>query len=219
MAHRVKDLLVRPNPFAKFSALASKHGAINLGQGFPSFSPPSFLNEALEQAMKSPRNHQYTLPAGNPLLSSAVSEVYNPLYQTCFSSFPTTISTSSNKAPVIANDCITVYCGAQEAVFCILLAFANPGDEIVIVEPSFDCPVKSARMLDLNIKTVTLKQQQNQHTSRMQASDFVVDVKELRASLTANTRILFLNSPSNPLGKVLSPQEMSDIAAVVKDFP
>eukprot|EP00298_Acanthocystis_sp_HF-20_P011491 c19419_g1_i1.p1 GENE.c19419_g1_i1~~c19419_g1_i1.p1 ORF type:complete len:428 (+),score=162.33 c19419_g1_i1:25-1284(+) len=192
------------NVFSEFSQMSAKHNAVNLGQGFPSFPPPSFLSTCLETAAKSTSNFQYTRPLGHPELCKAIASIHSPLLV-------------RDIDPMTQ---VSVFNGAQEAIYCIFSALTNPGDEIVIVEPSFDCYGKSAEMLELKIKTVAMKEKRSNNKSETRsAKNWKIDMNDLENSLNNKTRILLINTPNSPIGKVLSKEELIEISNVVKKYP
>ena len=106
------------NVFAQFSALNDQHGAINLGQGFPSFAPPAFLLDAACEAVRAGFN-QYTRPGGHPELVQALAGFYTPLLGRHLD--PMTEVVTCN--------------GAQEGIFVCISSFCSEGDEVVSIEP------------------------------------------------------------------------------------
>ena len=97
------------NIFADFSALANEHGAVNLGQGFPSFQVPDFLVQALEESARTQLHHQYTRPGGHPELVSALASFYEPRY--------------GRKLDPLSN--VVVCNGAQEGLFVAITTFCE----------------------------------------------------------------------------------------------
>lgn len=212
---RVATLVQDGNIFADFTLLANQHQAMNLGQGFPSFGSPSFLSKSLAVMSSGDSycetgpenlNHQYSKPGEELLLSQVLIQKYSKKF---------------NQPLTGSNICTTV--GAQEGIFTTLSTFCNPNDEIVIITPSFDAYFKTALFLGLKVTSVQLRPPPGDalksHEQSLQANDYQLDYSELRATLTNQTKILILNTPSAPLGKVYSKDELERIAEVVKDFP
>ncbi|OQS02551.1 kynurenine-oxoglutarate transaminase [Thraustotheca clavata] len=198
------------NVFAEFSALAAKHGALNLGQGFPSFGTPGFLKDAAIQAIQAEHN-QYTRPGGNPALVQVLAELYSPIY-------------GRQLNPMTE---IVTFTGAQEGIFCIFLSLLSKGDEVLILEPYFDAYINIAKLL--GIKTVGLplelsaekKAKYNDPSCKesFSSKDLVLDLEKLEASITPNTKMIVLNTPHNPTGKVFSREELEGIAAIMRRHP
>lgn len=210
-AKRIENLVLDGNVFSDFTALSNKHGAANLGQGFPSFGSPKFLSEVLSEvcngdafvSSESPPknlNYQYSKPGEEPLLSQLLADRYGPRM-------------GQKLDPT--NVCTTV--GAQEALYTTFASFCNDGDEIVTITPAFDSYYKSAAVLGIRVKAVPL--QYDTSAGTCSSGDLKLDVHALRAAISSRTKILLLNTPSSPLGKVFSRTELLEIAGVVKDFP
>ena len=211
-AKRIEHLVQDGNVFAEFTYLSSQHGAANLGQGFPSFGAPQFLSDVLQEVCNgdvyvnyshtAPQNmnYQYSKPGEEASLSELLAARYSsPLGQLELTA---------------SNVCTTV--GAQEGLYTTFASFCNEGDEIVTITPAFDSYFKSAAVLGLKVKAVPLHYDAIKSHS---AGDLRLDIDALRRSLTCKTKILLLNTPSSPLGKVFNRSELLEIAEVVKDFP
>ncbi|CAE7679663.1 ccbl [Symbiodinium microadriaticum] len=101
-----------------------------------------------------------------------------------------------------------------------MAAFCNPGDEIVVITPCFDAYFKSASVLGLRMKGVPLTQTSNMSSQNPSASDFTVNLDTLRSTLSQDTKLLLLNTPASPLGKVFTENELRGISELVtKEFP
>lgn len=199
-------MVSQENVFASFSALAVEHGSVNLGQGFPSFSPPDFLLEAAADAVMVASNNQYTRPGGHPRLVETLANFYSPRL---------------NRTINPMTDICTAH-GAQEATYLFLSAHCEPGDEVVFVEPYFDAYGKAASLSGLTTRGVPLrrrKQSSSQPSSLASANEYEIDLEELASTITNKTRVLIVNTPHNPTGKVFSRNELEGIAEVVRRFP
>jgi aspartate/methionine/tyrosine aminotransferase len=166
--------------FTEMSRLANQHGAVNLGQGFPDFPGPAFVKEAAKSAIDADLN-QYAISHGSPRLRTAIARTWRERYG----------------ADLDPDQEITVTSGATEAIYDAIQAFAGPGDEVVVFEPFYDSYQPSAIMAGATLKTITLK-----------APDWVFDVEEAAASFGPRTRLLLLNTPHNPTGKVFRRDEL-----------
>lgn len=210
-AKRIEHLVLDGNVFADFTALSNQHGAANLGQGFPSFGAPHFLSEVLsevcdgdkfsEQEQVAPENlnYQYSKPGEEASLAQLLADRY---------------SSRLGEQLDASNVCSTV--GAQEGLYTTFASFCNEGDEIVTITPAFDSYFKSAAVLGITVKAVPMHYDASTSHS---AKDLKLDISSLRSTLTRDTKILLLNTPSSPLGKVFSRTELLEVAEVVKDFP
>jgi branched-chain amino acid aminotransferase len=115
-----------PNVFSKFQVLAQQHNAVNLASGYPNYPIPQFVKEAGVRGIMEDHN-QYTRPAGHPELVAAVQEVYEPRFERFLDSETE----------------IAVVGGATNAIFSAVMALVDPGDEVVCVEPYFECVASS----------------------------------------------------------------------------
>ncbi|MDO9380853.1 MAG: pyridoxal phosphate-dependent aminotransferase [Nocardioidaceae bacterium] len=172
--------------FAEMSALALRTGAVNLGQGFPDTDGPASVVDAAVAAMRSGRN-QYAPGPGTPELRRAVAA-----HQRRFYGIDLDPDTE-----------VAVTTGATEAVAAALLGLVDPGDEVVVLEPYYDSYVAGIQMAGGVRRPVTLRW-----------PDFRLDVDALRAAVTDRTRVLLLNTPHNPTGTVLTPDELAAVARV-----
>ncbi|MFD9357581.1 pyridoxal phosphate-dependent aminotransferase [Streptomyces sp. NPDC060031] len=179
--------------FAEMSALATRTGSINLGQGFPDTDGPAEIAEAAVRAIRDGRGNQYPPGPGVPELRAAVAAHQQRFYGLAFD--PDTE--------------VLVTAGATEAIAAALLALLEPGDEVIALEPFYDSYAACIAMAGAVRVPLTLR-----------APDFRLDVDALRAAVTPRTRLLLLNTPHNPTGTVLTPQELAAVAelAVERDL-
>jgi aspartate/methionine/tyrosine aminotransferase len=185
--------------FTEFTALALQHNAVNLGQGFPNFPAPDFVKTAAQQAIAGDLN-QYARAAGHPRLVRALAAVYGPLL--------------GRELDPLTEIVVTV--GATEGIFATIQALVEPGDEVILIEPFYDSYPASVIMAGGKPVYVPLRPQPNAVSS----ADWVLDLEELRAAISPRTRLLILNTPQNPIGKVFSEAELRQIAdlAQIHDF-
>lgn len=170
--------------FAQMSALAAKTGAVNLGQGFPDTDGPIEVSEAAIQAIRDGHN-QYPPVPGIPSLRQAVSEHRARFRSQRFD----------------PDSEILITAGATEALAAAMLSLTGPGDEVVTFEPYYDSYAAGIAMSGARRRVVTLR-----------APDFSFDPDELAAAFNANTKVLLLNTPHNPTGKVFSREELDLLA-------
>jgi kynurenine--oxoglutarate transaminase/cysteine-S-conjugate beta-lyase/glutamine--phenylpyruvate transaminase len=183
--------------FAEFTALANATGAVNLGQGFPNFAAPAFVKEAARAAIAADLN-QYARSAGHPRLVQALAATYGPLFGRALDPLRE----------------IVVTVGATEGIFATVQALVDPGDEVILLEPFYDSYPATVTMAGGTPIYVPLRAPANSR----HASDWVLDLDELTAAITPRTKLLILNTPSNPLGKVFSRAELAALAEVVVRF-
>jgi N-succinyldiaminopimelate aminotransferase len=170
--------------FTEITLLAQRHGALNLGQGFPDFDGPEEIKEAAIAAIRGGAN-QYLRSMGLPVLNAAIAAHERRFY-------------GLQHDP---DHEITVTSGATEAICATLLALCETGDEVLIFEPFYDSYRPCIAMAGAVEKRVLLS-----------GPGFGFDPAELSAAVTAKTRLILLNSPHNPLGKVFSRQELEQVA-------
>lgn len=170
--------------FGVMSKLAREHQAVNLGQGFPDFDGPEWLKKIA--AEKIDQGHgQYAPFPGTPSLRQSVSDYYQRLYKLSYN--PETE--------------ITITVGATEGLFTTITACVDPGDEVIVLEPFYDSYVASIEMAGGVAVPVT-----------MHAPDFSVREAELEAAVSPKTKLLIVNNPHNPTGKVWEKNELEAIA-------
>lgn len=170
--------------FGTISKLAREHNAVNLGQGFPDFDGPEWIKEIAYKKMQEGHN-QYAPFPGTVSLRNEVSNYYKKFYQL-------------NYDPETQ---ITISVGATEAIYLVITALINPGDEVVVLEPFYDSYVASIKMAGGIPVPVT-----------MHAPDFSIDKNELEKAITPRTKLLILNNPHNPSGKVWTKEELIEVS-------
>ncbi len=178
--------------FAEMSALALAKGAINLGQGFPDTDGPAEIADAAIEAIRAGHN-QYPPGIGIPELRRAVAEHQKRWYD----------------IDLDADTEVLVTAGATEAIAATILALCEPGDEVVTFEPYYDSYAACIAMAGARRRVVTLR-----------PPEYSFDYDELAAAIGPRTRLLLLNSPHNPTGKVFSRDELEQIArlAIERDL-
>ncbi len=169
--------------FTVMSALATQHGAINLGQGFPDTDGPEDVIEAAAAALRDGRN-QYPPLAGVPELRAAVAAANARFYG--LEVDPTQVVVTS---------------GATEAITASLMAVLDPGDEVVLIEPLYDTYLPVVRMLGAVPRLV-----------RLSPPKWDLPRADLAAAFGPRTKAILLNSPMNPTGKVFTAAELALIA-------
>ncbi|NRD56533.1 aminotransferase class I/II-fold pyridoxal phosphate-dependent enzyme [Corallococcus exiguus] len=171
--------------FSEFSALALKHQAVNLGQGFPDFDGPDAVKEAAWMAIQGGVN-QYAPGMGAKDLRNAIAEHAQRFY---------------NHA-VDPDTMVTVTSGATEAILDVILGLVDPGDEVVAFEPFYDSYDANIAFVGATPRFVPLRPPDAEHTT------WWFDRDEVRAAFGPKTRLLILNSPHNPTGKVFTREEL-----------
>jgi len=172
--------------FAEMSALAVATGSVNLGQGFPDRDGPDSLLEDAIAAIRAGAN-QYPPARGVPALRQAIVDHQKRFYDLSYD--PDTQ--------------VLVTTGATEAIAAALLAFVEPGDEVIALEPYYDSYAAGIAFAGGRRVPVTLR-----------APSYRLDMDELRAAVTPRTKVLLINSPHNPTGTVLTDDELRGISSL-----
>jgi len=176
--------------FTVMSELAVKHDAVNLGQGFPDVDGPEAVRKKAADVLLSGPN-QYAYLSGIPELRKAVAADNARHYGL-------DIDWQSE---------VMVTSGATEALTACLLAMLNASDEVVMIEPFYDCYLPLVERAGAVAKVVSLK-----------PPEWALPETELRAAFSDKTKLILLNSPMNPTGKVFSRSELELIASLVLEF-
>ena len=174
--------------FTVMSSLAAQHNAINLGQGFPDFPMNEELVALVNEAMKSGHN-QYVHMNGYLPLREALAEKVHYLYGT-------TISPDTQ---------ITITPGGTYALYTALATVLQPGDEVIMFEPAYDCYIPQIELTGAKAVTIDLT-----------FPEYTIDWNAVRSKFTERTRAIVINSPHNPTGAVLSAQDIEELSALVR---
>jgi methionine transaminase len=174
--------------FTVMSKLATDLGAINLSQGFPDFDCDPALVDAVAKHMREGRN-QYAPMQGVPGLRQAIAAKYELFHSRRYD--PDTE--------------VTVTSGGTEAIFDAVTCVAGAGDEVIVLEPCYDCYVPAVELSGAMPVVVALK-----------LPDYAVDWKTLRAAVTPRTRVIILNTPHNPTGAILGRSDIDELQALVR---
>ncbi|MCD2115937.1 MULTISPECIES: pyridoxal phosphate-dependent aminotransferase [Rhodococcus] len=172
--------------FAEMTELAVRHGAINLGQGFPDVDGPPAMLEIARRAITEGVN-QYPPGSGMPVLREAIAADRAARY-------------GLHHDPESE---VLVTVGATEAISAAILGLVEPGEEVLLTEPYYDSYAASVALAGATRRTVPLTRSGN---------GFVLDVDALRAAVTDRTRMLVVNSPHNPTGTVYDREALTALA-------
>jgi len=175
--------------------MAMKHNALNVGQGFPNFPPALHVMESLSSVpIENHMLNQYCRGFGHAPLVKALADFYSPLLS----------------KPLDPNTEVLVTVGAYYALYAVTQAFINAGDECIIMEPFFDCYSPMVTYAGGTPKFIPLQPAGENHT----ANDWCLDYDKLEEMINPKTKMIILNNPNNPLGKVWSTEELKKLAEI-----
>ncbi|MBZ4039915.1 pyridoxal phosphate-dependent aminotransferase [Novilysobacter selenitireducens] len=175
--------------FTVMSQLAAEHSAVNLGQGFPDFDVPERLVQALDRAMREGKN-QYAPMTGLPVLRQAIAAKT----ERCYGYRPD------------ADTEVTVTSGASEAIFDAVHAVVRPGDEVIVLDPCYDCYEPAIDLAGGRAVHVALD-----------PAHFRPDWERIRAAVTPRTRMIITNTPHNPSGAMFDGADIAQLEALLHD--
>jgi len=190
------SLSLRTRPFKEsvireMTRFGEEVGGVNLAQGLPDFDPPQQLLDALPGILSDSRHHQYSFTWGSPEFRQAVAEK----------------CARFNGMKVDPRSEVTITCGVSEAIVDALLGLTEPGDEVVILEPWYENYLPACVLAGARPRFVPLSER-----------DYALDLSRLAKAVTNKTRLMILNTPGNPSGRVLSREELSEIARLCQRF-
>ena len=181
------------NVWVEFIQLALEYKPLNLGQGFPDDLVPEYVSEALSDATREGGVlNQYTRGFGHPRLVNALGKLYTQLL----------------KRPNPLTD------GAYEALFAAIMGLVNPGDEVIIIEPYFDCYEPMVKLAGGIPKFISLEPKKTEGV--VSSADWKLDFDLMDSMFTDKTKAVIFNNPNNPLGKVYKRDEMEKVADLCK---
>lgn len=174
--------------FSTMSALARQHNAINLSQGFPDFDCSPKLTELANHYINAGFN-QYAPMPGTIELRERVAEIISSCYHHHY--HPDTE--------------ITITAGATQAIYTAMAAFVNKGDEVIVIEPAYDCYVPAIEVHG-GIPVY----------SQLNANDFSINWQDIRSKITAKTKAILINSPHNPSGATITSNDLTQLEKIIQ---
>ncbi|MGG7605955.1 pyridoxal phosphate-dependent aminotransferase [Massilia sp. BKSP1R2A-1] len=175
--------------FTEMSQLAAEQQAVNLGQGFPDFACDPRLIALVDEAMRAGHN-QYPFMTGVPALRAAIAAKIAALYGRSYD----------------ADTEITVTSGASQAIQTAILCSVHPGDEVIVIEPAYDCYAPAIALSGGVVVPVAM---------RIESDGYTVPWDEVASAVTPRTRMLIVNSPHNPTGSILRAADLAALADIV----
>ena len=189
----------KPSVWLEFSPLAQANGSLNLGQGFPDWEPPEFIDHIAQEKITDKKFSQYARSAGHMNLCESIAQMYSPKLK----------RTICPKSEIVVSN------GASQGIFLALMSLINPGDEVILFEPAFDIYAGAIAMAGGTSRYIPMRAPEG----LKDANDFYIDMEELESNINERTKAMILNSPHNPTGKVFHKEEYEAIAAILKKYP
>ncbi|CAE7131356.1 unnamed protein product, partial [Rhizoctonia solani] len=177
---------------------------INLGQGYMNFSPPQWIKDAADEALATVAANHYSHPKGRPRLREAIRDHYSPEF-------------TNLGRPLDIETEILVTSGANEGQYSMFTAFLNPGDEVIMFEPFFDQYLPSVTF-NAGVPVYVPLHPPKDDATKPTSADWTIDIDELRRAITPKTKMIIINTPHNPVGKVFTRSELEQIAVLAEEF-
>ena len=175
--------------FTVMSNMANEFGAINLSQGFPDFEPDNYLLELANQYLHKGKN-QYAQMTGVPILRERLSEKFNGLYG----------------IHLHEEDEITITAGGTQGIFTVISTLIRPFDEVIYFEPAYDSYRPSIELCGGIAKPIILE-----------GPDYEIDWNLVRKMFSAQTKLIIINTPNNPTGRIWSPDDMKNLQQLLSN--
>lgn len=175
--------------FTVMSNMANEFGAINLSQGFPDFEPDNYLLELANQYLHKGKN-QYAQMTGVPILRERLSEKFNGLYQ---------INIHEEQE-------ITITAGGTQGIFTVISTLIRPSDEVIYFEPAYDSYRPAIELCGGIAKPIILE-----------GPDYTIDWGLVRKMFSAQTKLIIINTPNNPTGRIWSANDMLNLQQVLSN--
>lgn len=175
--------------FSTMSALAMEHGALNLGQGFPSFEVDRAWGDLMKKHIDAGKN-QYAPMPGIPELRNALVSKIKKSYQHEFDP---------------ASE-ITITAGATQAIFTAIQTFVHPGDEVILFAPAYDCYAPAIEMIGAKPIWIELRY-----------PDYRIPWQEVAEKMKDRTAMIILNHPHNPSGASIGESDIQQLISITKD--
>ena len=176
--------------FSKMSLMAKEHDAINLSQGFPDFPIDKKLSLLVEKTVKN-NVHQYCPSNGHPGLLDQIGRLIHKSY---------------NRNLNISEE-LLVTAGATQAIFTSIQALVHPGDEVIILDPSYDCyiaPIELCKGIPIRIPL---------------DADFLPDWALIKKHVSSKTKMIITNNPHNPSGRTWNDSDMNELGRLLDHYP
>lgn len=175
-----------PNVWDEYVSLTKEYNPISLGQGFPDFLPSSSIIDYFVNTIQCEDEsvHQYTRRSGHPRLVKALAEFYSVLMKQTIDSYHDIV--------ICSGGCATLH--------SVITGIVQEGNQVIVIEPSFDCYTKMVHAAGGTVKYIALQLKQTNDV--VAAADWTLDFNELQNAFNEKTKAIILNTPHNPFGKV-----------------
>ncbi|KAG0151640.1 hypothetical protein CROQUDRAFT_651076 [Cronartium quercuum f. sp. fusiforme G11] len=177
--------------------------SLNLGQGFMNWAPPAYIKVAASDALEDISANHYSLPKGRIRLRKAVAEHLSESFDL--------------GRPLDAENEVVISAGANMGIFATLLAFCSQGDEVILMEPFFDQYIRNITFAGGKPVYVPLRPPTIASHKNVSSKAWTLNLEELRAVITPKSKIIILNTPHNPIGKVFSAKELKAIGEIAEE--
>lgn len=175
--------------FTEMSQLAAKENAVNLSQGFPDFTIDAKLTQFLEEGSAMGLNQYLPMPGYIGLREAILKKMYD-----------------SHKATYDIESEITITAGATQAIFTAIATIVKPGDEVIIIEPAYDCYEPTIQLFGGVTRHLILKK-----------PDYAINWEDFKNLITSKTKLIIFNNPGNPSTRILRESDIQELIKIVKD--
>lgn len=192
-----------PSVWVEYIQLAIQYKPLNLGQGFTDYPIPSYITDALATSasnINTPLLNQYTRGFGHPRLVQALAKLYTQL----------------TNREINGNTDVLVTVGGYEALYAAIQGHVDTGDEVIIIEPFFDCYEPMVKTAGGIPRFIPL--QPNKTEGVISSANWVLDWNKFEKLFNEKTKMIILNTPNNPIGKVFTLEELEKIAALCRKW-
>lgn len=205
----------KPTIWHTFSRLAMTTNSVNLGQGFPDWSPPGFLLDSIQKHVSNPSsNNQYARFAGSLKLCESIARNYSQKFKRKIDPLTEVL---------VAN-------GAVSLLYNIITAHVEQGDEVIVLEPFYDCYLaqtefSGGKLIGVPMIPPKIREKSeyfnliNEGNANRIKDSWQIDFKKLEKAFSDKTKLIILNTPNNPTGKVFSYTELHDIKTILDKYP
>lgn len=170
---------------------------INLGQGFFSYAPPKFAITEAKKAVEIPLVNQYSPTRGRQSLIQSLIKLYSPFYST-----------------QLKPENVTVTTGANEGILSCLMGILNQGDEVIVFEPFFDQYIPNIELLGGKVVYVPINPPKDMDERVVKGTEWTIDYEQFSRAITDKTKAVIINTPHNPIGKVFTREELTNIGNI-----